>query len=167
MKMRKIYISERFIIKDNPGYQNRLNSLEFNEIVSADSELCKRRYSDLDFMEFPSTSKLDIDLSAYSLKIYEQYICIEEINKDFKEETIINFEFCGIDVMDKFNTNSWITNYGIPYDLSGFNYTQYGLMKDISSVSKWLSKRNSDKTFLELAQNEFKLVAVWRKNITI
>lgn len=163
MRNRGIYIANRFKVDDNPGYEKRFISFKIDEIVTADSELCKRRESELDFNGINRCPQTTFELSAYPIGINEQYIYTEEISENFSSVNITSFVYCGIDVIDKYRSNSWLTNYGIPYDLDKNEYTMYGLMKDIISVEKWLAKRSSEKRYNELELNEFKLVAVWRK----
>ncbi len=159
----KMYIANRFKVNENSGYEVRFNSLKFDEIVTADSELCKKRESDLDCNEISQSPQIAIELATYNLGENEQYIYTEVITTQFYSNNIISFEYCGIDVVDKFHSNSWITNYGISYDLDKNAYTKYGLMRDILSVKKWLRKRISEEKYKELELTEFKLIAVWRK----
>lgn len=163
MGNKRIYIANRFQVKYNPGYESRFNSFNFEEIVTIDSELCKRRESVLDFNGVIQSPQMTFDLSAYPLGKSDQYIYTEEIVTKIYSYNITSFEYCGIDVVDKYHSNSWITNYGVPYDLDENAYTKYGLMRDILSVEKWLTKRISEKRYKELELNEFELVAVWRK----
>lgn len=163
MKTKEIYIADRFFVKKNPGYETILNSLNFNEIVTVDSELCRRRHSKLDFEDAFEYSLVNSEFFAFPLNYNEQYIYIEEITNDFQLKTDIDFVYCGLDMIDKYSSNSWITNYGISYDLDKDAYTQYGLLDDLSWVEKWLTKRMKEKGYEELQLSEFTLIAVWRK----
>lgn len=159
---KQLYIAKRFLTVNHQGYKTCFSTVEFTEIVSVDSGLCTRISSGLDFQILTDTSQIAFKISEYPLEKNEQYIFIRKIDEDYNEEVVDNFEYCGIDIRDMFNSNSWITNYGVPYDLKPENYTQYGLLRDISSIKLWLSKRDSD-DFIELLENNFSLWAVWRK----
>ncbi len=157
----KFYIAERFYLSENRDYKIIDRHITDNEIVTMDNALCKRRLFDIGTKEYIGEVLNYKDISKYNITIDEQIIKYSHVSEDIVNVKNQDFEFCGYDILDSFGENSWVTNYGIQYDVSNNNYTKFGLLRSYKDALKWLNE--NQKLNDQLIASECKILAVWRR----
>lgn len=157
----KFFIASRFFLSKEKEYKT-LYSAFFGEIVTLDSILCKKRFFDAPSHEFVGIMDDFPKIRNFPIAQNEQLIKFLEVKTEISFNNEDEFEFCGFDIMDYFEENSWLTGYGIKYEIKGPKYTKYGLLGSFSDSLKWVA--DHAKTSRELENGEYKIFAVWRKS---
>ena len=155
------YIAKRFFLSSHSDFQHGEITKRITEIVTMDSILCKERYFDLLTNEYIGKKESYSKIVKFLYANDEQILKCSDVNSESLIEQDNEFEFCGYDILDKFDENSWITNMGIDYDNEHYVYTKYGLLNSIESAFKWISDNKN--MYQELRLGEYKIHAVWRK----
>ncbi|XMB71679.1 hypothetical protein RJI07_06095 [Mycoplasmatota bacterium WC30] len=162
------YIANRFFPANNRGYADFGKNNDIIEIVTLDSIICKIRYFDI-FSDAYISTDLYIgklfgyeEIKKFDLKENEQIIRYCKMSeKSNVSITVADFEFCGYDILDYYEDNSYITNYGIEYNFQYDLYTIYGLLKTLDNVKKWLKLNEHQDSGLQ--NKEYVICAVWRQ----
>ena len=158
--MEYIYrVTNRFFVDSE--YNNLGNPTNVNEIVSLDLLLCE-----VDRIYFNSTVGMigqtnDIkEIMNVRLKENQQFIMFCRATEEI-DTVNHNFEFSGYEILDYFDDNSWITNYGVRQDPTRPElYTKFGLLKTYQDVLVWIDLYKHGNQ--ELEQGEYLVYAVWR-----
>ena len=155
------YIAERFLLSENKYYHHGLKTEHFSEIVSMDSILCKERYFDLNTNEYIGRRESYDEITHFKYTRKEQIIKCLKVEKSHVLEECDEFEFCGYDILDYYEENSWITNYDIDYDINRNIYTKYGLLDSIENVFTFIEEYKIKNQNFQ--NEEYCIFAVWRK----
>lgn len=156
----KFFIATRFFLSEEKEYKT-LYSAFFGEIVTMDSILCKKRFFDPISHEYVGIMNDYQKIQNFPLAQNEQLIKFMEVKAEIPFDNEDEFEFCGFDIMDYFEDNSWLTGYGIRYENNDPKYTKYGLLESFSDSLKWAA--DHAQTSRELENGEYKIFVVWRK----
>lgn len=156
----RFFIANRFILSEDKEYKT-LYSAFFGEIVTLDSILCKKRFFDPPSHKYIGMMDDDQKTLYFPLSQNEQLIKFVEVKTETFFDTQNEFEFCGFDIMDYFEDNSWLTGYCIQYDNNIQMFTKYGLLNSFRNALKWVFDHSQ--VSRELENGEYKIFAVWRK----
>ena len=154
-------IRKRFQIIDDRNYFTEAKiENHFSEIVTLDFILCELKHTDNDSNDYIANIKTYEDILKYRYTDKEQIIRSLAVNEEISNHFDNGFIFCGYDIMDYFDSNSWVTNCGIKYDFDKYNYTEFGLLKTYEETLKWILDHRDDDQ--ELLNGEYTIYAIWR-----
>lgn len=154
------HIAKRWLLEEHPRYLQWSKAFMFSEIVTMDSILCQKEVFFIDprdYHAFDYAFKASIEATEYQ---YFQLIKFLRTEREVDLKNDNNFEFCGYDVQDYFDTNSWITNCAIEYEPKTYSFSKYGLLSSFSEAIKWISDHKHLSQDLE---EGYIIYAIWRK----
>lgn len=158
----KYYISKRFtedIYRQFPDPS--LSKVRFQEMVTMDHLFCEMIYEDSRSEEFIGIRESLQEINRFPIASDEQVLKCMVVHADVDPFDKDGFSFCGYDIIDGYDSHSWLTNYGIPLDENSFSFTDFGLLASYSEAMKWI--RNHMFISEELQNGEYTIYAVWRQ----